>query len=215
MPRLPRTIVAAMAAVVLVAGLLAWVLLRDDSDTEPAADAPATISAPSTTPVTAPAPPQNRCTRAADLPFTPERISIPGVADRAAVIPVPRDSRGVTGVLPYSNKVDFAWDEDGIRPGTPRGNVLLNTHTWADGSALGNLMLVGLEEGDRIVVEGLAKARLCYRVTRRIEVDAADGYEPYYEDDGPPRLAFIVCSGTRSSGGEWSHRTIWFARLVR
>lgn len=184
-------------------------VVRHDHTVGPAADAAGQWRhAPQSSPV------HGRCERAAALPFTPETISIDGIVDRAAVVGVPRDHRGVTGVLPITNKVDFAWDVDGIRPGSRRGNVLLNTHTWPDGSALGNAMLEALDEGDRIVVEGLAGARLCYQVTRRVEVVAADGYAPYYEEDGPHRLAFIVCSGTRSSDGEWSHRTIWFARQI-
>ncbi len=43
---------------------------------------------------------------------------------------------------------------------------------------------------------------------------AADGYPPYYDADGPPRVAIIVCSGTRTGPGEWSHRTIWFGRAI-
>jgi hypothetical protein len=202
----------AVVAVVLVGCVVGW-LVRSDPEPTPEAAPPAAAThttAAATPPPTAP--PRGPCDRGADLPFTPERITIEGVVNDAAVIGVPRDRRGVTGVLPEDDKVDFAWDRDGIRPGSPRGNVLLNTHTWPDGSAVGNAMLDAFDKGDRVVVEGLAGARLCYRVTRRIEVVAAEGYDPYYDEDGPPRLAFIVCSGSRSSAGEWSHRTIWFAR---
>ena len=71
-------------------------------------------------------------------------------------------------------------------------------------------MLDKLDEGDRIVLEG-ANARLCYTVNKRIEVLATDGYSPYYDRDGSPKIALIVCSGERTGPGEWSHRTIWFA----
>lgn len=206
---------AVASVAVLVGSALAWWLTRPAPDAEPASGAVASPSVTATMPAPTLDPIKGPCERAAELPFTPETISIDGVAERAAVIGVPRDSRDVTGVLPISNKAEFAWDRGGIRPGSHRGNVLLNTHTWPDGSALGNAMLDRFDRGDLVVVEGLAGARLCYEVTRRIEVLAADGYEPYYEEDGPPRLAFIVCSGTRSADGEWSHRTIWFARPVR
>lgn len=105
----------------------------------------------------------------------------------------------------------FAWDrEQGIRPGDPAGNVLLNAHTWPDGSALGNHLLAGLHRGDQIVVNGVTE-RLCYRVTERVEVLAERGLPRYYATDGAPQLAIVVCSGRRLGPGEWEKRTVWFA----
>ena len=117
------------------------------------------------------------------------------------------------GVPPLTSggKAVFAWDrEQGIRPGDPAGNVLLNAHTWPDGSALGNHLLAGLHRGDRIVVRG-DTARLCYRVTERVEVLAERGLPRYYATDGAPQLAIVVCSGRRLGPGEWEKRTVWFA----
>ena len=211
MSRRTRWAAAATAAVVALVCLVAWLLRSDPAPAPAAATDPATtptMSAPAVDPIPDP------CDGAARRPFTPERVSIDGVVGDAEVVGVPRDDRGVTGVLPISNKADVAWDLGGIRPGSARGNVLLNTHTWPDGSALGNALLDELDQGDRIVVHGDADRLLCYEVSRRIEVLAADGYPPYYDEDGRPQIALIVCSGTRSSAGEWSHRTIWFARPV-
>jgi hypothetical protein len=105
----------------------------------------------------------------------------------------------------------FAWDrKQGIRPGDPAGNVLLNAHTWPDGSALGNRLLAGLHKGDRIVVRGV-DTRLCYRVTERIEVPADKKMPRYYAKTGRPQLAILVCSGRRLGPGNWEKRTIWFA----
>jgi hypothetical protein len=89
--------------------------------------------------------------------------------------------------------------------------VLLNTHTWPDGSAVGNLMLDRLRKGDRIVLLGSEGVRLCYRVTERIEVTAEEGLARYYATDGPPQLALVVCSGRRLAPGVWEKRTVWFA----
>jgi hypothetical protein len=105
----------------------------------------------------------------------------------------------------------FAWDrQQGIRPGDAAGNVLLNAHTWPDGTALGNRLLAGLQRGDRVVVFG-ANARLCYRVTERVEVRADQGMPRYYSTDGSPQLAILVCSGRRLGPGVWEKRTVWFA----
>ncbi len=113
--------------------------------------------------------------------------------------------------LTSEGKTVFAWDRvQGIRPGDPAGNVLLNAHTWPDGSALGNRLLAGLHRGDRIVVLG-ADARLCYRVTERVEVLASRGLARYYAKTGPPQLAIVVCSGRRLGPGVWEKRTVWFA----
>lgn len=209
-------IVAATAAVVAATCALAWWLLRPEDDPGRAPDAaPPSATSNATEPAPTVAPEKGPCDRAATKPFTPHRIAIEGVADRAEVVGVGRDSRGVTGVLPISNKADVAWDVGGTRPGSPRGNVLLNTHTWPDGSALGNALLERLRKGDQIVLQGSNGARLCYEVTREVEVLASEGYPPYYRTNGPPQVAIVVCSGARSGAGEWSHRTIWFARPVR
>jgi len=206
--------IAVAIAVLVAACALAWWLQHDGSDPGSDAGPPA---APATSMEMPPALPSERdpCDRPATEPFTPHRIAIEDVVERTAVIGVGRDERGVTGVLPISDKVNVAWDVGGIRPGSRRGNVLLNTHTWPDGTALGNALLDRLDRGDRVVLAGSNGARLCYRVTREVEVLASDGYPPYYRTGGPPQVAIIVCSGTRSASGEWSHRTIWFGRPVR
>lgn len=146
-----------------------------------------------------------------DHAFDPRTITVPGVTRGADVVAPPRDANGVPGTPPLTSdgKSVFAWDR-AVRPGDPVGNVLLNAHTWPDGSALGNRLLAGLERGDRIVVRG-ADAELCYRVTERVEVLAARGLPRYYATDGPPQLAIVVCSGRRLGPGVWEKRTVWFA----
>lgn len=152
------------------------------------------------------------CSRGARS-FAPRTITVAGATRGAPVITPPRDAEGIPGVAPLNayGKSVFAWDrEQGTRPGDPRGNVLLNAHTWPDGSALGNRLLAALHKGDRIVVHG-ARARLCYRVTEEVEVLAEDGLPRYYTIDGPPQLAILVCSGRRLGPGLWEKRTVWFA----
>lgn len=160
---------------------------------------------------TAAAPKTGVCERPATRPFTPTSITIPDVVKDGEILPLPRDGNNVPSVPPTSAKYAFAWDRPpGIKPGAPRGNVLLNAHTWPDGSAVGNVMLDELDEGDRIILRG-GDSRLCYDVTKRIEVLASDGYPPYYDREGTPKVALIVCSGDRLGPGDWTHRTIWFA----
>ncbi len=163
------------------------------------------VTAPATTRAT------GVCAHPATAPFTPTSISIPDVIQDGKVMALPRDANDVPRVPPTSAKFAFAWDRPpGIEPGSDRGNVLLNAHTWPDGSAVGNTMLSNLDEGGRIILRG-DRSELCYTVTKRIEVLASKGYAPYYDRDGSPQVALIVCSGKRLGPGEWTHRTIWFA----
>lgn len=169
-----------------------------------------------TTLVAAPAKEPSGCRPAAREPFTPTSIAIAGVTSGAPVLALPRDADGVPGVPPLTStgKTEFAWDRPpGIRPGSRHGNVLLNAHTWPDGTALGNHLLAGLHEGDRIVVRGRGEA-LCYRVTDRVSVPADAAGDRYYDRTGKPQLAIVVCSGTRLGPGNWTERTLWFASPI-
>lgn len=157
------------------------------------------------------------CESHAPRPITPVRIAIEHVSRGVPVLALPRDSFGIPGVPPVSDsgKQAFGWDAPGLRPGVPRGNAIMTAHTYPDGSALGNVLLARLQEGDRMTVFGPGKERLCYRVFDRVQVPFdVSGYR-FYDTEGPHDLVFIVCSGTRLGPGEWTHRTIWYSRLVR
>jgi hypothetical protein len=152
-----------------------------------------------------------------DRPFVPRSLQIPGVDRHSTVLALGRDRRGVPGTPPLSDrgKWQFGWDKPAnIRPGSRRGNVKLNAHTYPDGSALGNRLLRQLHKGQRIVVSGPDGQRLCYDVTRRIEVSGDRPYPPYFSTTGRPQLAILVCSGRRRGPGDWSQRTIWYASPV-
>jgi hypothetical protein len=204
------TAVAAAATVVVLAGCVST-----DDRAAPVAEPSASPTRGESSPTVSDGPsaaPRSPCDEDAQV-VEPQAITVPGAIGRAAVVTPPRDANGVPGVPPLTaeGKSVFAWDrEQGIRPGDPRGNVLLNAHTWPDGSALGNRLLEGLQEGDRVVVHGPV-TRLCYRVTERVEVVAADGMPRYYATKGPHQLAIIVCSGRRLAPGVWEKRTVWFA----
>jgi hypothetical protein len=221
--------------VVLVALLLGvgvwggWLAMRDD---EPSAE-PKRFSA-TITPTPTPAPqattdpakrvaagvlikPRPYCEAHVPEPITPVRMSIENVTRNAQVLALSRDGFGIPGVPPVSSsgKLAFGWDAPGLRPGVQAGNAIMTAHTYPDGSAMGNLLLSRLQEGDRITVFGSGKEQLCYRVFDRVQVPFnADGLR-FYDETGPHDLVFIVCSGTRLGPGEWTHRTIWYSRLVR
>lgn len=212
---------ATASAVLVVAVVVALVVaLRAPDDAPPTRAARGTVgvpSAPSSQPsepstTVAPDPSCDRVRHG----FTPRTISVPGATRAAAIATPPRDAAGIPGTPPLTlaGKGMFAWDlEQGTRPGDPRGNVIVNTHTWPDGSALGNRLLAALHTGDRLVVRG-KNVRLCYEVTERIEVPADTLMPRYYRKDGPPQLAILACSGKRLGPGIWTKRTVWFATPV-
>jgi hypothetical protein len=170
-----------------------------------------------------------QCGDPAGKPFRPTRISIAHVAHDAEVLALARDGNNVPGAPALSSlgKTQFAWDDPsqanpgihdllkppGAMPGSTVGNVLMNAHTWPDGSALGNRLLEHLQIGDKIVLGGKG-AELCYQVTKRMVIKASDGSTEYYEQDGPAQIALIVCSPPRLGPGNWENRTIWFASPV-
>lgn len=168
----------------------------------------------------------SECGNPATEPFRPTRITVKGVAKNAPVLALARDGNNVPKAPPISTagKSQYGWDDPtqanpnindtlkppGAFPGADQGNVLLNAHTWPDGTAFGNRLMEHLAIGDRIVVRG-KNAELCYEVTKKIVIRAADGSAEYYQQDGPPQLALIVCSPPRLGPGNWENRTIWFA----
>lgn len=156
------------------------------------------------------------CGRPATKPFVPTRISVDKVATNAQVLAMPRDANDVPQAPPISaaGKRQFAWDAPTLKPGSPRGNVLINAHTYPDGSALGNLLMQHLQVGERIIVRGANGEELCYRVTKRVVIEAADGSWEYYEQEGPPQIALIVCTAPRLGPGNWKNRTIWYASPI-
>ncbi|MEI2671747.1 MAG: class F sortase [Nocardioidaceae bacterium] len=153
--------------------------------------------------------------RVRQTPFWPTSIDLYGVGGDIPVLGIPRNRRTrVPGTPPISNygKQVMAWSRSDAAPGSYWGNVLMNAHTWPDGSALGNRMLANLQVGSLIIVFG-QNHHLCYRVTKRVV------YKPrgkammrqYYSWKSRSQLAIVVCSGKRLGPGKWSQRTVWYA----
>ena len=170
------TVVALVTAVVLGLGLVAgvtWLTAPPDNQaprrtasaprdvarpvatTTPAAT-PSPTQAPAQTSTSAPAPTRRRCDRPG-RPFAPTAIGVPGVTSGAGVVtpPARRRRRPRRRAADQRRQVRLRLGPRARHPARrPRGNVLLNAHTWPDGSALGNRLLAGLQRGDRIVVHG-------------------------------------------------------------
>jgi hypothetical protein len=171
----------------------------------------------STATATEPAARKRRCVDAGKR-FRPTSLGIEGVTRAARVLHLGRDGANVPKAPPLSSsgKRLLAWDaQDAIRAGARRGVAKLNAHTYPDGSALGNDLINRLQVGDRLTARGSSGQVRCYRVVDRVQITAERRYARYYRTDGPHRLAIAVCSGVRRGPGDWSHRTLWFAKRVR
>ncbi|MEQ6903034.1 class F sortase [Nocardioides sp. YIM 152588] len=238
MRRLRRGALATLAAVVALAVVVgaALVVVRvstgswtgsgdagvaRDPDTSVPAPSGSTAASPTASDALRPMSLLDRCRADAALRsgFVPETVRIPGVTDGAVVDPAPRDALGVIGVPPLTAgaQLDFAWDAEGARPGSRRGNVTLTAHTLPQGTGMGNHLLASYGVGDLVVLEGPDDRISCYRTSDEIEVtpEDPDALVRVYAADGPPQVVVIVCSGVRLGPGDWTHRTVWFADLVR
>ena len=170
---------AQVAVLVGVLILLVWIVLDPHPIAEQAKPAPAVPAAQAVEAgsVLKPRP----CYRGATGPFTPTRITVPGVTRNATVLALPRDANNVPSAPPISSvgKTQFAWSiPPDPMPGADHGNALFNAHTWPDGTALGNKLLDNLQVGDKIIVHGKHRGvpqTLCYRVTKRDVIVASDG----------------------------------------
>ena len=152
------------------------------------------------------------CAHPARHGFAPTRAVVARVGSNIPVLAMGRLGGGLPAPPPLtdSGKQAFAWDREGPKPGSTRGNVRFNAHTYPDGSALGNRLLARLKVGQRIILYGNGAA-LCYKVTRKV-VTTPRRLGGYYSTTGTPKLAIVVCSGRRLGPGNWTNRTIWYAK---
>jgi hypothetical protein len=206
------TPIKAVALAVAVASVTSWLVVAEDPGQPNRAYAMAAAGTSTGTATASPSATTRPC-NVVPHSFRPRTITMPGITRRAKVVAPPRVAKRVPGAPPLTTagKEEFAYDlKQGIEPGDPHGHVLLNAHVWPDGSAVGNRMLAKLHKGDRVIVYGKALS-LCYRVVKRVTVLASVGLPGYYRKTGPPRLAFVTCSGKRLGPGRWTKRTVWYA----
>jgi sortase (surface protein transpeptidase) len=191
----------ALVAVVLASG--AFMASRGDGTEHVAVAPPAATPAPAT------------CSTAQKA-FVPTAVSIPGIDSHIPVLPLAREASGVPATPPLTTlgKASMAFDlGQHVLVGAPRGNALLNAHTYPDDSALGNKLLDKLHKGDQIIVRGVL-GKVCYQVNDRVEVPAEKPSPRYFDKKGQPQIAIVVCSGQRLGPGVWTKRTLFFASPV-
>lgn len=149
--------------------------------------------------------------------FVPTRAKLPSLGRTVRVIQVKRTRSGRVGAAPvndYGKRV-IAMDPH-TKPGARHGSVLLNGHTWPDGTAIGNAMLRNLWKGDGIVLIGKNGRKACYVVTQRTSYPVHKvPTRRAFQTSGPERVVIVACSGKRLGPGNWSRRTFWYAAPLK
>jgi hypothetical protein len=146
--------------------------------------------------------------------FVPTRAQLPSLGRTVRVIQVKRTSSGAVGAAPVTDagKRVIAMDPR-TKPGSRHGSVLLNGHTWPDGSAIGNAMLQNLWKSDGIVLADKDGHRACYVVSKRKSYPVHQVPERNaFRSSGPEQVVIVACSGKRTSPGHWTRRTLWYAK---
>lgn len=179
--------------------------------TRTAGSAPASRT-PSAAPTTTAAQPSahgSSC-RAGD----PARLVIPALGVNAAFERIGLDQNvpaDAAGKRPLGNPVDrrhAGWFAAGPQPGSGRGTVLINGHTYRNGSAIFKEdFATRVQAGQRIDIVQANGSTCSYRIERIWRtVDSKHDYpaivsrEGLYDAAGPERLFLATC------GGRWSDR---------
>ena len=192
----PSRWLAALAALLVVGGLAAWVVQAPGGRASEAAGErppdPAATGAGTTTGTTA------EPVLASWRPGAPRRLVVPVLGVDAPVVPI--GTRGDT-LVPPSDPAQLGWWVDGAKPGARSGSALVTGHTvHAGGGALDDLET--LRRGDTVVVRTRGD-RLRYAVTR-VHVFSkgavAEQAGRLFSQEVPGRLVLVTCEdwdGTR------------------
>ncbi|NNG19671.1 class F sortase [Naumannella sp. ID2617S] len=152
-------------------------------------------------------------------PIRPTRFQVPRMGVNAPMVAVGNDRDGNPGAPPLSQLFTTAWYRGSPAPGSERGNVIINVHSYASGSALGNNLHAanGLRPGDVIKVVGEDGQIACYRYRSKLKISVA-AYNPkskiYHDDHGRPQLAIMTCWDRNARTGVYESRIIFYADRV-
>ena len=207
-------------ATLLVAAGLALVLPSLSSPSAPAPQAaartrPAVVD-PAPAPSQASRSAQATTNRASCRPGEPRRLVMPALGVDAPFERIgldqsaPRDSAGRPPLGNPSNRKNPGWYADGPRPGSGRGTVLTNGHTYRNGSAIFREDFSQRVQTGQLVQLRQDNGSVCsYRISRVWrEVDATTGYpqlvaaQHLYDFEGPERLLLATCSGSWNAASQ-------------
>ncbi|WP_051232965.1 class F sortase [Acidipropionibacterium thoenii] len=231
--RTSARIIGLVVAVVLliVGGVMVWNQSRN-AHTSVGEPSPAPSSAPATTSTPTPSPagptPSSASASAGELagcaaqprPITPATLRIDQMKVSTHVLSLGLDSSGAAAAPPKNDPSGVAWFNKGPRPGSARGKVVLSTHTYHLGGALGNELYDSsnkLRKGAVIRLADSSGTTVCYRFDRSTKVTVAD-YDPdstvLYDDAGAPMLAIVICWDYNKDTSDWASRIIFYGTPV-
>lgn len=215
-------IVAMVIALLLGLGALGYGLLRQspDSQTPQAASSPtpSVVIQGTVHPSELPSGLPEGC------PSNPQPIDDPVLMTLVTqerempVISVGLDESGLAAAAPPNDEgYTIAWYNKGPKVGSDMGKVVLSSHTFQFGGALGNELNEGLLEiGDVIKIADEMGNTACYRYSGNAHIMVAD-YDPYsdivYDYEGRPQIAVVVCSDYTITG-EALGRVIYYGDLI-
>lgn len=229
-----RAIVIALAVVVGVA-LVAWGLFNRTDAVEPA-PMPSRTATPSVTATVTPTPaPVEPTTPVSTAPpadprlegcqpvgegFVPTGFQMERPVADEPVLSLGLDSDGAIAAPPKNQARTASWWNQGPRPGSDRGKVVLSIHTYRNGGALGNEMYDGesqLQPGDLISLTDEAGNKACYEFVEATKVWVED-YDPnsdvMVDYDGDPMLAIVICWDFNRGTEDWDSRIFFYATPV-
>ena len=146
----------------------------------------------------------------------PDRLVIPALGVDAAFETIgvdtstPADSQGRRALGNPTDRTRAGWYAAGPRPGSGTGTVLVNGHTYHDGSAIFQESFASqIADGQRIDVVQRNGSVCSYQVQRVWrEVDAKHDYpvivasQGLYDFSGPERLFLATCGGEFNSDSQ-------------
>lgn len=149
-------------------------------------------------------------------PIVPVKYSIDGMKVSAKVLSRGIDETGAAGTPPKSDPSSWAWFSKGPKPGSDKGNVVLNGHTYHKGGAIGNRLMADLKKGDIIRLTDKAGQTVCYRYDHKTKI-MVKGYDPnsnvLYNDNGPAQAIIVVCDDYKGKE-DWESRVFFHADPV-
>ena len=215
-------IIAIVVVIALIITAIAAIFVQRDKDDDSAGGlassasaAPASSSAAPATSAEKKGPVPSGCMKN-PKPIVPVKYSIDGMKVSAKVLSRGVEGTGAAGSPPKSDPSSWAWFNEGPRPGSGKGKVALNGHTYHKGGAIGNRLMAGLKKGDIIRPTDKAGQTACYRYDHKTKVMVKD-YDPnsniLYDNNGPAQAVIVVCDDYKGKD-DWESRVFFYADPV-
>lgn len=229
--------IAIALVVALVVAATAWLVTRPSEPTvgpppsptpasltpsEPvdasASPSPATTSVPATTPV---ADAYATCDPLDSEGFVPDTFQMENPEADEQVLSLGLDAGGNIAAPPKDLPRTASWWNQGPRPGSDTGKVVMSIHTYRSGGALGNEMYSdagpSLVPGDLIKLEGADGRTACYEFVEATKIWVEDydvNSDVMVDFTGDPLLTIVICWDFNRGTEDWDSRVLFYAAPV-